>query len=135
MSQLTGLNKHGKTGISLNCASTGRGRRRLRVSSGEVREASGEREAGKAAAVPAGHACEPVRKGAGACVDRVTFSKCGPLGGVVGSSVAASAPSVLRVRLLFFSGPLAMSLEICSYHLIKNIPFMIRYRPACNRGR
>ncbi|GAA4995770.1 hypothetical protein GCM10023257_42140 [Streptomyces hyderabadensis] len=37
--------------------------------------------------------------GVGACVDRVTFSKCGPLGGVVGSSVAASGPFALRARV------------------------------------
>ncbi len=31
--------------------------------------------------------------------------------------------------------PLVMAIDICSYHLIKNILCMIRYRPACNGGR
>ena len=126
MSQLTGVNKRGKTGIHPNHASTDRRRGRLRVSSGERRESGWEAD-GRAGA------CRGRRAGvrAGARVDRVTFSKCGPLGGVVGSSLAAPGLSVPRVRLT----PTVISIKICSYHLIKNIPFMIRYRPACNGGR
>lgn len=69
---------------------------------------------------------------AGVDVDWVTFSECGPLGGVMGSWTAVSGlPAAPGSAPL----PLAISIKICSYHLIKNIPFMIRYRPACNRGR
>ncbi len=47
----------------------------------------------------------------------------------MGSSAAVAGPLAARFRA---SG---VSSNIRSYHLIKNIPRMIRYRPACNGGR
>lgn len=70
-----------------------------------------------------------VVRSVGARVGRVTFSECAPLWGVVGSWTAASGPLAPSGVPLVRSGvrltPLAISIKICSYHLIKNIPFMI----------
>ncbi len=73
--------------------------------------------------------CRGAWRGVRARVGRVTFSECAPLWGVVGSWTAASGPLTPSGVPLVRSGvrltPLAISIKICSYHLIKNIPFMI----------
>lgn len=47
----------------------------------------------------------------------------------MGSSAAVAGPLAARFRASVILP------NICSYRLIKNIPRMLRYRPACNGGR
>ncbi|GHF27276.1 hypothetical protein GCM10018772_61280 [Streptomyces fumanus] len=110
MSQLTGLNKRGKSGNRANYGSTAPDVL-LRPEGGEGRAARGAGRGGNR----------------GSRVEWVTFPGRRTLGGVVGSSRGP--------RGRCGPGRSMVSVHVRTYQPIKNMPFMIRYRPACNGGR